>query len=352
MALRYWVGGSGLWSDTTKWSTTSGGAGGASVPTAADDVIIDANSGSPNTDLNGNRSCLSLTTTGATCRIDDNTLSVSGNVTLSSGTTTTTIIQMVASGTFTRAGATVGGSLVFAGGSGASYTIADTYIGRDINLNSGTLDIQASVTTNVLGVTINGGTFNTNANNVSTRYLECASGSTLNMGSGTWTITGTSLAAWNTPSTMTLNTETANIVFDCTDTSISFTGGGRTFNNLTFANSTTSQVYTFTDGNTFNEFKSTKTVRFTIIFTAGTTTTFSTFSISGFSGSNVDVQSTSTTKAVLIKPSVWAIGLNSTRTRCSGIIIGAGGGIDFLDFQDIEGQSTGAADNTFLQMFD
>lgn len=45
MADRYWVGGAGNWSSTTKWSTTSGGASGASVPTSADNAIFDANSG-------------------------------------------------------------------------------------------------------------------------------------------------------------------------------------------------------------------------------------------------------------------------------------------------------------------
>ena len=45
MADRYWRGGSGSWNTTFNWSTTSGGAGNASVPTAADNVIFDANSG-------------------------------------------------------------------------------------------------------------------------------------------------------------------------------------------------------------------------------------------------------------------------------------------------------------------
>ncbi|MFF6951832.1 hypothetical protein ACFZAD_24635 [Streptomyces iakyrus] len=38
MADRYWIGGSGDWSDTAHWSTTSGGPGGASEPTSTDDV--------------------------------------------------------------------------------------------------------------------------------------------------------------------------------------------------------------------------------------------------------------------------------------------------------------------------
>lgn len=44
MANRYWVGGTGTWdaTTTTHWSATSGGAGGASAPTSADNVIFDA----------------------------------------------------------------------------------------------------------------------------------------------------------------------------------------------------------------------------------------------------------------------------------------------------------------------
>jgi hypothetical protein len=44
MADRYWVGGTGNWSDTAKWAATSGGAGGASVPTAADNAYFDGES--------------------------------------------------------------------------------------------------------------------------------------------------------------------------------------------------------------------------------------------------------------------------------------------------------------------
>jgi hypothetical protein len=44
---RFWVGGSGTWdaSDTTHWSATSGGAGGASAPTSAVDAVFDAAGG-------------------------------------------------------------------------------------------------------------------------------------------------------------------------------------------------------------------------------------------------------------------------------------------------------------------
>lgn len=48
MANRYWVGGTGTWDtlNVLNWSTTSGGVGGASVPTASDNAYFDTNSGS------------------------------------------------------------------------------------------------------------------------------------------------------------------------------------------------------------------------------------------------------------------------------------------------------------------
>ena len=44
MATRYWVGGTGTWDavSTTNWSTLSGGTGGASAPTYADNVVFDS----------------------------------------------------------------------------------------------------------------------------------------------------------------------------------------------------------------------------------------------------------------------------------------------------------------------
>lgn len=61
MANRYWVAASaGNWTDTANWSTTSGGAGGASVPGASDDVIFDTN-GAGNCTVNVNVDVLSIT---------------------------------------------------------------------------------------------------------------------------------------------------------------------------------------------------------------------------------------------------------------------------------------------------
>jgi len=45
MATRYWVGGTGAWSNTARWSDTSGGAGGFSVPVVGDTVYFNGSSG-------------------------------------------------------------------------------------------------------------------------------------------------------------------------------------------------------------------------------------------------------------------------------------------------------------------
>ena len=48
MANRYWVGGTGAWTDTSHWSSSSGGSGGASVPASNDITWFDSASSSGN----------------------------------------------------------------------------------------------------------------------------------------------------------------------------------------------------------------------------------------------------------------------------------------------------------------
>ena len=92
MATRYWVGGSGAWSsgNTANWSTSSGGAGGASVPLITDDVVFDGNSGvSAIITLDSSTSCTDFNTSGFNGTIIGGAtpnLVVRGDVTLSSTT--------------------------------------------------------------------------------------------------------------------------------------------------------------------------------------------------------------------------------------------------------------------------
>jgi len=84
MADRYWIGGSGTWntSTTTRWSATSGGAGGASAPTSADDVFFP--SGGTVT-LSGGV-CRNMTVTSSTTFSGTGALTVYGSMSLSSTT--------------------------------------------------------------------------------------------------------------------------------------------------------------------------------------------------------------------------------------------------------------------------
>jgi hypothetical protein len=80
-STRYWVGGTGNWNDTNRWSTSSGGAGGADLPRSHDDVVFDSSSNATaytatvNAITGGNR-CKALTIAGP----------ASGNVTLAGST--------------------------------------------------------------------------------------------------------------------------------------------------------------------------------------------------------------------------------------------------------------------------
>lgn len=93
MAARYWVGGSASWNATvgTKWAATSGGAGGQSVPTPADDVFFDANSGAVTVNITGGSVaiCANFSMAGFTGAVTlTGNLQVVGNAVLKNNTMT------------------------------------------------------------------------------------------------------------------------------------------------------------------------------------------------------------------------------------------------------------------------
>ena len=94
MANRYWVtGGTGNWNSTTNWSTTSGGASGASVPGATDGARFDGSSGSgiATLDISPVIESLSFSGTGTfagTLAFGTNTISLNSTGTVFVGATT------------------------------------------------------------------------------------------------------------------------------------------------------------------------------------------------------------------------------------------------------------------------
>lgn len=94
MANRFWVtGGTGNWNSTTNWSTTSGGASGASVPGSGDAALLNAASGSGVVTLDISPTIQTLTCTGftGTLAFGTNTISLNSTGTIFTGSLTMTV---------------------------------------------------------------------------------------------------------------------------------------------------------------------------------------------------------------------------------------------------------------------
>lgn len=154
MAARFWVGGTGTWDATTtaNWSATSGGASGASVPGAADDVTI--NTASITVTTNYNVSVISVTINASAATLSlGGTLTCSGVITLTQGTFTTnnyavSATQLSTSNTNTRA-VNLGSSTVTL----SSSTPFSAATNTNLTFNAGT----STITFSGAGTTINGG---------------------------------------------------------------------------------------------------------------------------------------------------------------------------------------------------
>lgn len=147
MADRYWVGGTATWDATagTKWATTSGGAGGAAVPTSADNVFFDAASGAVTITLSGTRPCANFDTTGFTGAFSGTAtpiLQVSGNFTLGAGMTwnsSMATVQILAASNITTNGVAIRAFTI--GSAGGTCTLQDALNCSSSNLGiSGTLN--------------------------------------------------------------------------------------------------------------------------------------------------------------------------------------------------------------------
>jgi hypothetical protein len=149
MALKYWykaANGSDNWAVAGNWYNGSGGTGGTTtVPTAADDVIINAASGSGTITIAAAATCLSINFTGFTGTLAGTfNLSFLGNITLSSSMTLTySGTATLGSGTsyFTSNGKTVTFNITV-NNAGATFVLQDSLTMSSTNtftLTSGTV---------------------------------------------------------------------------------------------------------------------------------------------------------------------------------------------------------------------
>ncbi len=166
---RYWVGGTANWDGTagTKWSLISGSAGGAAVPTSADNVFFDSNSGSGNITIPASTiaTCRSITCTGFTGTLTfaatTSQLTIGdgsgGSMTLAAGMTVTLTgngtINFVSTSNNSSAGwdITTGGKTlpnVIFNGSGGSWKLQDAMVSNStVTLTTGTLNTNGKACT-------------------------------------------------------------------------------------------------------------------------------------------------------------------------------------------------------------
>jgi hypothetical protein len=289
-STRYWVGGTGNWNDTNKWSTTSGGAGGADLPRSHDDVVFDSSSNATaytatvNAITGGNR-CKALTIAGP----------ASGNVTLA-GSTALFIhddITLPASG-LTRA---------YTG----AITLSGTGAGKTITTNGVTL--TSSITVNGVGaewaladawnsatfsISVTNGSFDTANYNLTFGTLSSGNKNarTINFGSSTVSLGGNVILG-------TLGSERSNLSFAAgtsqinfsSNSGVTFSGNNQTFYNVSFT-STSLTSATINGTNTFNNLSvagrtsagianialsADQTINGTLTLSAGTNATMRTF---------------------------------------------------------------------------
>jgi hypothetical protein len=241
MPDRYWVGGTASWDGTagTKWATTSGGAGGESVPTTADDVFFDANSGAGTATIaTGNTGAKSIDCTGFTGTITHTAgvgITVAGSVTLDAAMTfngSTGTFTFTGTGTLTTAGKVFSGVAV--NGSDITVTLGDAIntAGRAITTTLGTFDTANYAVTSA-------GIFSNNANI-----------RTINLGSSTLNIIGNTPVNFSNSTNLTFNAATSQI--NCSGNTLTLNGGSQTFHNVSFTG-TGAGTRTLTGANTFND---------------------------------------------------------------------------------------------------
>lgn len=339
MANRFWVGGNANWDATagTKWATTSGGAGGAAVPTAADDVFLDNGAGTGNVTIPASTtvSCRSLNCTGyikvltfaattSLMNVGDATAGASnvallfvsgmtltltavGTITLQS---TSATVQTITSGGKTLPNITINGT-------GSKYQIAD-----NTTLNSGATFLLTTGEIDYNGLNFSAGAIN----------ISGAVARTVKMNAANLTCT-TVVNAWNAGTTTNLTAadlgSSGTITLTGSGSNLGatgFIGGGLTYNNVTLSNVGVSSI---TGTNTFG----------TLTFTAGAaaTTEYRLANNQTVTGTVTFNGNTVANRGCLRSNTI-----GTTRTVTAATVSSNG----FFDFMDITGAGAGTWSNS------
>lgn len=254
MADRYWVGGTGNWSDTARWSTSSGGSSGASVPTSADNVFFNDSSAAGTFTVTIDTAlavCGAFDASGITNAARKMTLTGTASVGLLSvnGSWTNPTSTYFAWTTWT------GNTVTFAA-TGTLTTNAVSFVPAIIvNGASATVTLGGALTASST-ITLTNGTFDTSGSNYSvsaTGITISANSNTraLNLNASTATLSGTTPYTDSSTGGYTINAGTSTIT--CSNANPTFAGAGKTFYNISFS-STSSGFPVINGSNTFNNF--------------------------------------------------------------------------------------------------
>jgi hypothetical protein len=263
--------------------TYGGGAGSRTISptgTEANAINVNITDGTDNIIISNGSVFKNLNFTGWAGTLQNNSRTIYGNLTLPAGGT------YVAGNSATTFAATSGTQIVTTNNASLDFPITQNGVGGEVRLNSNFTMVGASK-----NYTLVNGTFSANNYNVTiTAFISSYTNvRTINMGSGTWTLSGGSCWQLSTSTNLTLNAGTSTIILSGTSSSRYFDGGGLTYNNLTIGGNTASSVLSLSGSNTFNTLSSTNTVAHTIAFEASTTNTFTNFNINGTAGNVVTI---------------------------------------------------------------
>jgi hypothetical protein len=275
---RYWIADSGgNWSDTSSWSSSSGGAPGAHVPLPQDTVLFDSHSISSNS--------RTITVDMPRLGADVSFAGVLHNPEVAMNSTDIDLYKIF--GSLNVSGITITGSIALSISPRSTKTLTNgntlwsipLYL-RNISLEDDLLSTDVLVIYNDI--------FNTNNHDLTATSFVIAQESTLitiNMGSSTWTATGNDDInyPWSIDgANITINSDTSTIQFtDNSEISKTFDGGGKSYHNVLFTGSGTG-AYKILGSNTFADFK-VDTPPHTVLFEPGSIQTVDTFTVTGLS---------------------------------------------------------------------
>lgn len=244
--------------------------------------------------------------TGFSGTYGNNSKTIYGNLTLSSGMTVTGGAQT------TTFGATSGTKTITTNNKILDFPITFDGVGGTWQLIG---NLTMSTVTRTL--TLTNGTFNANGYNVTIGLFSSSNSNTraLQMGGGIWTVLGSGASTWLLTTSTNMTLTNSNSMIDLTSTTAkTFAGGGLSYGTL---RNTGSGALTMTGTNTFVNLRALAN----LTLTSSTTTTISnTFSMDGRYGSLVYLTSSAAANATISKASgkVYTTFCNISKITATG----------------------------------